>query len=150
MLMDGYDRGAGRGLDLARDAEGFFHTGDLGEIDDDGVLHVHARRSDLIVTGGENVYPVEVEERLEALPGVRRALVFGVPDPRWGQIVALAVELSTGASLDALAAAMASQLAPHKRPRLVCAVDALALTVSGKLDRARAAERYAEGLRPIR
>ena len=73
-------------------AEGFFDTGDIGELDDRGHLHVHARRTDLIVTGGENVYPVEVEQALERLPGVRRALVCGVPDERWGQVVAAVIE----------------------------------------------------------
>src|SRR5262249_10971437 len=113
-----------------------------------GALHVHARRSDLIVTGGENVYPVEVEQRLEALPGIRRALVFGVPDERWGQLVAAALELDPDAQLSALAEPVASSLAPHKRPRVVCAVARLPLTASGKLERARAAELYASSLRP--
>src|SRR5262249_54575292 len=92
-LMRGYFRGADRPLDPAVDAEGFFDTGDLGALDEEGRLHVYARRTDLIVTGGENVYPVEVEQSLEALPGVHRAMVFGVPDVHWGQLVACAVEL---------------------------------------------------------
>jgi O-succinylbenzoic acid--CoA ligase len=148
-LMDGYFRGPDRDPDPARDAEGWFDTGDIGELDAAGTLHVHARRTDLIVTGGENVYPVEVEERLEAIPGVRRALVFGVPDERWGQIVAAALELAPGTSLPDLAAVVAASLAPHKRPRLACAVDALPLTASGKLERAGAAERHTPALRPF-
>jgi O-succinylbenzoic acid--CoA ligase len=147
-LMDGYFRGPDRPLDPGVDADGWFDTGDLGELDGRGALHVHARRSDLIVTGGENVYPLEIEERLESIPGVRRALVFGVPDERWGQIVAAALELAPGAALDPLAAAAAARMAPHKRPRLACVVDALPLTGSGKLERARVAERYARALRP--
>jgi o-succinylbenzoate---CoA ligase len=146
-LMSGYFRGADRLLDPAVDAEGLFDTGDLGALDEAGRLHVHARRTDLIVTGGENVYPVEVEQCLEALPGVRRALVFGVPDARWGQVVACALELDgAGSSGEALFALLLSRLAAHKRPRLFCAVDALPLTGSGKLDRARAVERYRERL----
>lgn len=147
-LMDGYFRGPDEAPDPAVDAEGWLDTGDLGELGPGGVLHVHARRSDLIVTGGENVYPVEVEERLATLPGVRRALVFGVPDARWGQIVAAALELAPGAEIDALAGPAAAILAPHKRPRLACAVDALPLTGSGKLDRSRAVERHGGALRP--
>ena len=147
-LMDGYLRGADRPLDPGVDADGWFDTGDLGELDARGALHVHARRSDLIVTGGENVYPLEIEQRLESIPGVRRALVFGVPDARWGQLVAAVMELGPGASLDPLAAAAAARMAPHKRPRLACAVDALPLTGSGKLERAGAAERYAGVLAP--
>jgi len=148
-LMDGYRRGAGGAVDPARDENGWFETGDLGELDARGALKVHARRSDLIVTGGENVYPVEVEQRLETLPGVRRALVFGVEDARWGQIVAAALELDPGAPEVALAEQVAETLAPHKRPRLVCLVETLPLTSSGKLVRAGVAERYAAVLRPF-
>lgn len=74
-LMDGY-------LHRAPLGDGFFDTGDLGELDERGVLHVHARRTELIVTGGENVYPAEVEQVLMEVPGIRRALVFGVPDAK--------------------------------------------------------------------
>lgn len=149
-LMLGYFRGPDRSPDPALDAQGFFDTGDLGALDEAGQLHVLARRTDLIVTGGENVYPVEVEARLAELPGVRRALVFGVPDARWGQVVACALELDPGAPrAEALASALASRLAPHKRPRLYCAVDALPLTASGKLERARAVERYQGRLLPL-
>ncbi len=148
-LMDGYFRGPGQALDRARDPDGWFDTGDLGELDAEGTLHVHARRNDLIVTGGENVYPVEVEQRLEALPGVRRALVFGVPDPRWGHLVAAAIELDPGTDLASLADPVTASLAPHKRPRLACAVASLPLTASGKLARAGAAARYEGALRPF-
>src|SRR5262249_56203823 len=129
-LMDGYFRGPRQTLDSARDPAGWFDTGDLAELDELGTLHVHARRSDLIVTGGENVYPVEVEQRLEALPGVRPALVFRVPDDRYGQVVAAALELEPGAELSCLAEHAASSLAPHKRPRLVCVTAALPLNAS--------------------
>ncbi|APR78390.1 O-succinylbenzoic acid--CoA ligase [Minicystis rosea] len=148
-LMDGYFRGPDCAPEARVDAEGFFDTGDLGERDDDGALHVHARRNDLIVTGGENVYPVEVEQRLEAIAGVRRALVFGVPDERWGQIVAAALETEPSVDLDDIAEAAAQSLAPHKRPRLACVVAALPLTGSGKLDRTRVVDRYAALLRPF-
>ncbi len=147
--MDGYFRGAGVAPEPARDEEGWFDTGDLGELSAGGVLHVHARRTDFIVTGGENVYPVEVEQRLEAIPGVRRALVFGVADPRWGQVVAAALEMEPGVSMEALAEAVGGTLAPHKRPRLVCTVERLPLTSLGKLQRGGVAERYADALRPF-
>jgi O-succinylbenzoic acid--CoA ligase len=148
-LMDGYFRGPDEAPDARLDAEGWFDTGDLGEREADGTLHVHARRSDLIVTGGENVYPNEVEQRLEALPGVRRALVFGVPEPRWGQVVAAVLELDPALDLASIASAAEAVLAPHKRPRLGCAVTALPLTGSGKVDRSRTLERYAGLLRPL-
>jgi O-succinylbenzoic acid--CoA ligase len=149
-LMDGYFAGPGHPLVRPFDADGFFDTGDLGEVDEHGTLHVHARRSDLIVTGGENVYPVEVEQRLESLAGVRRALVFGVPDERWGQIVAVALELAPGSEIEAVAVRAHAALAAHKRPRLACVVDALPLTSSGKLQRADAARIHGGALRPFR
>ena len=103
-----------------------------------------------MITGGENVYPVEVEQRLEAIAGVRRALVFGVPDDRWGQIVAALFELEEGVSLDEVSRAADLALAPHKRPRLGAVVAALPLTAAGKLDRARAVARHAGALTPRR
>ncbi len=148
-LMSGYFRGEGRAPDTSSFTDGWLDTGDLGELDEGGTLHVHARRTDLIVTGGENVYPLEIEQCLEALPGVRRALVFGVADPRWGQIVAAVIE--AGAAIDeaALAAAIATKLAPHKRPRLFGVVAALAVTGSGKLVRVGATERYGADLHAL-
>ena len=125
--------------------QGAFDTGDIGTTDEDGTLHVHARRTDLIVSGGENVYPVEIEETLETLPGVRRAFVFGVADDTWGEIVAAAIERdeTSGKPCDepALHAALSACLAPHKRPRRVCFVDEIPLAGGGdntrKVDRAR-------------
>jgi o-succinylbenzoate---CoA ligase len=151
-LMSGYFRGPGRALDPAVDADGFFDTGDLGALDEQGRLHLHARRTDLIVTGGENVYPVEIEQCIEALVGVRRALVFGVPDTRWGQRVACVLEIDpTSPPRPAdLERALAERLAPHKRPRLYCFVEKLPLTSSGKLERADAAARYERRLLPLR
>ncbi len=114
----------------------WFDTGDLGEIDARGRLWVHARRTDLIVTGGENVYPGEVERVLEACPGVAAAGVFGVPDELWGQTVAAALVADGRPPTDtALLEHLVARLAPHKRPRRVCWVGALPLTAGNKLDR---------------
>ena len=90
MLMAGYWNEP----PLAPDA--WFDTGDLGEIDARGCLHVHARRTDLIVTGGENVYPAEVERALETLPGIAAAGVFGIASDEWGQEVAAALVADGG------------------------------------------------------
>lgn len=119
---------------LAPDA--WFDTGDLGDLDADGHLHLHARRCDLVVTGGDNVYPAEVEAVLEACPGVAAAAVFGVPDETWGQIVAAAL-VADGAAPGraALSDFMATRLARHKRPRRICYLPALPQTAGGKLDR---------------
>lgn len=135
MLMDGYLG------ELPLPPGHWFDTGDLGEIDASGCLHVHARRVDLIVTGGENVYPAEVESVLEACPGIVAAGVFGVPDETWGQVVSAALVIDGGApgirpDLASLVAHLGMALAPHKRPRRISIVDALPQTAAGKLDRA--------------
>ncbi|EYF07571.1 class I adenylate-forming enzyme family protein [Chondromyces apiculatus] len=158
-LFRGYWRGADLPPEVVVDGEGWFDTGDLGCTDAAGRLQVLARRTDLIVTGGENVYPVEVERAIEACTGVSRALVFGVADDRWGQIVAAAVvpepaggvpSAAQQAAVEAvLAAELQGRLASHKRPRLLAVVEELPVTPAGKLDRARAVARLAGALRPL-
>jgi O-succinylbenzoic acid--CoA ligase len=130
MLMAGYWDAPPRSPDE------WFDTGDLGSLDEHGCLHVHARRADLIVTGGENAYPAEIERVLEAFPGIAEAGVFGVPDEVWGQRVAAAL-VADGAppSRAELYAYVRSQLAPHKRPRYIDWIDRLPRTPAGKLDR---------------
>ena len=116
-------------------------TGDLGEFDVGGYLHVHSRREDLIVSGGENAYPAEVERTLEAFPGIAAAGVFGVPDEVWGQTVAAALVAEKFPPPDAaLFDYVSRQLAPHKRPRHVCYLPRLPHGPSGKLDRRALAE----------
>jgi O-succinylbenzoic acid--CoA ligase len=126
---------------------GWFDTGDIGAIDVCGRLRVLARRADLIVTGGENVYPAEVERVLESLDGIAAAAVFGVPDESWGDTVAAAFVADGVAPSDAtLRMRIDARLAPHKRPRLICFVPALPHTPGGKLDR-RALAALAPSLR---
>lgn len=148
----GYFAGPRAPLDAPFDAAGLFDTGDLGAFDDRGHLHVDGRSRDLVITGGENVAPLEVERAIEACAGVRAALVFGVPDERWGEVVACAIVPADPSSFDPsrVASALAEQLAPHKRPRLVAVVGALPLAPSGKLDRRGAASRLARDLAPLR
>jgi O-succinylbenzoic acid--CoA ligase len=130
MRMAGYLGGA------PLDPEAWFDTGDVGQFDPHGCLHVRARGADLIVTGGENVYPAEVERVLEACHGIRAAAVFGVPDETWGQVVAAAFEADgTPPSDDDLNAFLEHHLAKHKRPRQIVFVARLPQTVAGKLDR---------------
>jgi len=115
---------------------GWFDTGDLGELDARGCLHVHARRTDLIVSGGENVYPAEVERALEAMPGIAAAGVFGVASATWGEeVAAVLVASSTPPRDSVLCEHFVARLAPHKRPRHVCYVSSLPHTPGGKLDR---------------
>jgi len=130
--------------------DGWLPTGDLGRLDDRGRLWIDARRTDLIVTGGENVYPAEVERVLEGIPGVAAACVFGVPDATWGATVAAAVVWSEPSrTVDAVAEAVVAKLAPYKRPRWLADVSTLAFTTSGKLDRERTKQIAFPRLRPL-
>ncbi|GAB4472055.1 MAG: o-succinylbenzoate--CoA ligase [Burkholderiaceae bacterium] len=126
----------------------WFDTGDLGAIDAQGCLHVLGRSAELIVSGGENVYPAEVERVLENCPGIEAAGVFGVDDETWGQIVAAALVAAAPPTDDALAEHLATRLAAHKRPRRICFVPRLPVTPAGKLDRAALAA-MAGSLRPL-
>lgn len=117
-------------------ADGWFSTGDLGELDAQGFLTVHGRRTDLIVSGGENVYPAEIEAALERHPQIAEAGVHGVIDVEWGQVVA-AVLVARGEppSDDEFTAWCAEHLAGFKRPRRWCWARELPRTATGKLQR---------------
>jgi O-succinylbenzoic acid--CoA ligase len=132
---------------------GWFPTGDRGRLDDAGNLHVVGRRTDRIVTGGENVDPVEVERALESLPGVRAACVFGVPDEEWGEVVCAAVvPEAPDVGVNALSPAiqgLREGLAPFKLPRRIAMVEALATNATGKVDRRETARIAEPRLRPI-
>ena len=131
--------------------DGWFDTGDLGHLDDEGRLHVLARRKDLIITGGENVYPVEVEQELETHPEIAQACVFGIPDETWGQLVVAAM-VPKGTTPDdaALVTFFQERLAKHKRPRQVAFLDSFPTTHSGKLDRAATQRAAIPRLKTIR
>ncbi|MHA3702146.1 class I adenylate-forming enzyme family protein [Jatrophihabitans sp. YIM 134969] len=116
----------------------WFTAGDLGDLDDDGRLFLRGRDGDLVITGGVNVYPAEVERALAELPGVEAVVVFGVPDERWGEQVRAVVEGSV--TPEAVGAWAVERLAAPKRPKRVTVVAALPRTHSGKPDR-RAAQR---------
>jgi O-succinylbenzoic acid--CoA ligase len=117
--------------------DGWLWTGDLGYVDEDGYLTVLDRRDDLIVTGGENVYPAEVEAVLLAHPAVAEAAVVGIPDVEWGQRVVAAVVLRPGATVRAadLAGWCRERLAGYKVPRAFRFVSELPRTESGKVQR---------------
>ena len=126
---------------------GWLRTGDLGTLDAHGRLVVHTRRLDLIVTGGENVYPAEVEAALLTHPAVAEAAVLGEADATWGQRVVAVVALRAPASLDELVAHCRLRLAAFKVPRVLRVVESLPRTPVGKLD--RRALREALGLAPL-
>jgi len=100
---------------------GWFHTGDMGFLDEDGLLHIAGRLKDMIITGGENVYPTEVEDVLAAHPAVAEVAVIGIPDDKWGEAVHAVVILADGASpdQDALIAHCRTRLAGYKCPRAI-------------------------------
>jgi O-succinylbenzoic acid--CoA ligase len=124
---------------------GELHTGDLGYLDDDGDLWLVQRRSDLIVTGGENVYPVEVETVLAQHPAISAVCVAGVADAEWGQRVAALVVTTALLTAEEVADFARQRLAGYKVPRLIRFAGALPLTGSGKVSRAAAATLLAEG-----
>lgn len=119
-----------------------FTVGDLGRLDADGYLYLHGRRTDLIVTGGVNVYPAEVEAELRACPGVRDAAVFGEPDPAWGDRVVAAI-VGT-ATPDQVQDWSRRNLAAYRRPKRIAAVAELPLTSNGKVLRDGLAQWVAE------
>ncbi|HRI68630.1 MAG TPA: AMP-binding protein [Polyangium sp.] len=139
-LMRGYWSGPEKPVVPSRTDDGWFATGDMGALDETGRLFVHARRTDLIVSGGENVYPAEVEQAFERCAGVKESVVFGVPDERWGQTVTVALVLrDPGSSPNERALAViedvAARLASHKRPRRFAVLAALPRNAAGKIDR---------------
>ena len=119
------------------DADGWLHTDDLGTTGPDGRLQVQGRRGDMIVTGGENVWPDAVERVIADLPGVAEVAVAGVPDPEWGQrVVAWVVPAGTAApSLADLRAAVGQRLAAFMAPKELHLVEALPRTAIGKVSR---------------
>ena len=121
-----------------RTSDGWFPTNDLGELRD-GVLHVHGRRGDLIISGGENVWPTAVERALRDHPAVADVAVVGRPDPEWGQrVVAVVVPVDAGSppALDDLRAHVQERLPAFAAPRELRLVSELPRTASGKVRRA--------------
>ncbi|MFL6022499.1 MAG: class I adenylate-forming enzyme family protein, partial [Marmoricola sp.] len=108
-----------------------FTVGDLGRLDEDGYLYLDARREDLVITGGVNVYPAEVENALAEHPGVEDVAVYGVPDERWGQKVCAAYVGS--ATTEELTAWAQERLSPPKRPKDYRRLEAIPRTLTGKV-----------------
>jgi O-succinylbenzoic acid--CoA ligase len=121
----------------ALDPDGWLHTGDRGRIDAEGRLHVDGRLKEIIVTGGENVVPLEVEEALLSHPAVAEAGVAGVADPEWGEAITAFVVLSSEATGEELRDWARDRLAPHKVPKRVKRVAELPRNAAGKLLRDR-------------
>jgi acyl-CoA synthetase (AMP-forming)/AMP-acid ligase II len=115
--------------------DGWFRSGDVGRWDEDGYLYIVDRKKDMILTGGENVYPREVEEVLYEHPSVVEAAVLGAPDPKWGEKVIAVVAIRSGESASAaeLVAFCRERIASYKKPRHVVFVEALPRNASGKV-----------------
>ncbi|MCY1306976.1 3-[(3aS,4S,7aS)-7a-methyl-1,5-dioxo-octahydro-1H-inden-4-yl]propanoyl:CoA ligase [compost metagenome] len=116
--------------------DGWYATGDGGYLVEGGFLYLTDRIKDMIVSGGENIYPIEVEEALLQHPAVLAAAVVGVPDERWGELVVAVLELRPGqqVSEDELRSHVRDRIASYKCPRII-RFDALPRTASGKVQR---------------
>jgi fatty-acyl-CoA synthase len=125
--------------------DGWLQTGDIGFTDDDGFLYISDRVKDMIISGGENIYPAEVEQSLLTIAGVTGAAVIGVPHERWGEVPHAIVTLADAATLDPeeMVAMLSTRLARYKIPRTLEVVDELPRTASGKVRKQTLRERYA-------
>jgi fatty-acyl-CoA synthase len=121
----------------AIDAEGWLHTGDLGMVDERGYVKITGRAKDVIIRGGENIYPREVEEFLYSCPAITDVQIIGVPDLKFGEAVVAWVKLTPGSTLtiDGLRAFCAGKIADFKIPRYLKIVDAFPMTVTGKMQK---------------
>ncbi len=126
--------------------DGFFISGDLGMIDDQGYVNIVGRDKDLIISGGFNVYPAEIEAAIDAIDGVAESAVVGLPHPDFGEGVAAIVACKPGATLDAddIIQPLGGQLAKFKQPKHVFFVDALPRNAMGKIQKKDLRERYAD------
>jgi fatty-acyl-CoA synthase len=146
-VMSGYWNDAERTSE-AIDAEGWMHTGDLATMDDEGYVNIVGRSKDMVIRGGENVYPREVEEFLYSHPDVSDVQVVGVPDPRFGEELVAWVIPRAGASVDAeqVREFCQGKIAHYKIPRYVRSVDEFPMTVTGKVQKFKLRDRAIEEL----
>jgi long-chain acyl-CoA synthetase len=129
---------------------GWFHSGDLGRVDEDGYFYVVDRKKDMIIRGGYNVYPREIEELLYEHPAIREAAVLGVPHPEWGEEIGAAVVLEPGSAdlaPEEISAWVRERIAAYKYPRIVWFVEELPKGPTGKIVK-REIELPAGALRP--
>jgi fatty-acyl-CoA synthase len=133
----------------AIDADGWMHTGDLAEMRDDGYCNIVGRIKDMVIRGGENIYPREIEEFLYTHPDIEDVQVIGVPDERYGEELCAWVKMRAGADpldADAVRAFASGRLAHYKIPRYVMVVDDFPMTVTGKIRKVQMREETAHKL----
>ncbi|MGW7689851.1 o-succinylbenzoate--CoA ligase [Streptomyces asiaticus] len=125
-------------------ADGWFRSGDAARIDEDGYVYIVDRIKDMIISGGENIYPAEIEDLLLAHPDVAECAVIGVPDDTWGEVPRAVVVPAAGTELDPeqVLASLSGRLAKYKIPKSVVVVDELPRTASGKLLKSRVRDHY--------
>jgi fatty-acyl-CoA synthase len=146
LVMRGY-HDAPEATASAIDADGWYHSGDLASLDTSGCLRIEGRIKDMIIRGGENIYPREIEEVLFSHPAIAEAAVIGVPDQKWGEVVAAYVRAVPGQPApapDELRAYCRERLAPYKTPLHWVFVDQFPLTPSGKIQKFRLRESFAQ------
>jgi len=124
--------------------DGWLHTGDAARQDDEGYYYVVDRWKDMYISGGENVYPAEVEDVIYQLPGIVEAAVIGVPDERWVEVGKAVIVLQEGATLDEsqVLRHCSQNLAKYKVPKSVAFVDALPRNATGKVLERELRERF--------
>ncbi|MBE0623482.1 MAG: AMP-binding protein [Burkholderiales bacterium] len=127
--------------------KGRYHTGDLAKVDEDGFIYIVDRKKDMVISGGFNVYPTEVETVLYQHPAIAAACVFSVPDDKWGEVVGAHLILKNGAQVNAqdIDAFCAERLGGFKRPRLIKFVDKLPTSPNGKIVRKAVQAEYWAG-----
>ncbi|MDE2439536.1 MAG: AMP-binding protein [Betaproteobacteria bacterium] len=132
--------------------DGWLRSGDLGTLDERGYLAINGRLKDMIIRGGSNIYPREIEDALFALPSVAQAAVIGVPDDKWGEVVLAVVQAAEGSSLDfgEMFHYCRERMAPYKVPALWCEIDEFPLNPSGKIQKFELANWVRDGkLTPV-
>ena len=128
-------------------ADGWLHTGDMGRFDDEGFLYISGRKTDMIISGGMNVFPAEIEAVLRQHPAIADVAVIGLPDEKWGETVCAVVEAADGAAVDEadVIAFCTERLASYKKPTSVRVVDELPRTAVGKLKKFLLRDLFASG-----
>ena len=128
----------------AFDEDGWFRTGDLARCDAEGFFYIAGRRKEMFISGGENVYPAEIEQVLLSHPGIQDAAVIGVPDSKWGEVGVAYVVARTqrGATPEEILEFVGARLARYKLPKVICFLDALPRNASGKIIKDELLARY--------
>ena len=145
LVMKGYWRNPEATADTIRN--GWLHTGDMGYMDESGYLFIMDRSKDMIISGGENIYPREIEEVLVQHPAVREVAIIGVPDPKWGEAIKAVVSFVEGKSAteDELIAFSEDNIASYKKPKSVDFLDELPKNNNGKILKRELRAKYWEG-----